>query len=117
VIAKHQRLEAMILLDILAIYAMTGASVAVAFIAFGLRRVLPHISMTAGARLLVLPGAVALWPLVVSRWLESRAANDTPASFLAPRAVGCPHVIRGVGVCQRTSAASTRPCRNTSHNQ
>ena len=28
--------------------------------------------VTLGARILLLPGATALWPLVLSRWLKSR---------------------------------------------
>jgi hypothetical protein len=51
----------MILLDVLAAYAVAGTAIAVAFVVFGLSRVLPEASITAGARILLLPGAIALW--------------------------------------------------------
>ena len=63
----------MILLDALAAYAVTGTVVAIAFLVFGVSRVLPHVSVTSGAKFLLLPGAVALWPLVLGRWLKSRS--------------------------------------------
>jgi hypothetical protein len=62
----------MILLEFLAAYAVAGTAIAVAFVVFGVQQVLPHVSVTPGARLLLLPGAVALWPLVLRRWLKSR---------------------------------------------
>ncbi|MPZ57114.1 MAG: hypothetical protein GEU91_11575 [Rhizobiales bacterium] len=64
----------MMLLYTLALYVLIGLVTAAAFVTFGLSRVLPH-SMTAslGARLLFLPGAVALWPYVLARWLRSRS--------------------------------------------
>jgi hypothetical protein len=30
--------------------------------------------MTAGARLLLIPGAAALWPYVLARWLKARSS-------------------------------------------
>jgi hypothetical protein len=69
-------LIAMILLYGLSLYALLGAVTGVAFVIFGLSRVLPHAAtMTAGARILILPGAAALWPYVLMRWLQAR---DTP---------------------------------------
>jgi len=66
--------QAMIMLmpEALVAYALAGAIVAVAFVVLGLRRVVPHASVTVGARLLLLPGAVALWPLVLARWIKPR---------------------------------------------
>jgi hypothetical protein len=61
----------MILLYGLGLYALLGIVTAVAFVSFGVTRVLPY-SMTIGARILVLPGAAALWPYVLVRWLQSR---------------------------------------------
>jgi hypothetical protein len=55
----------------LGLYAMLGIVTAVAFVSFGVTQVLPY-SMTIGARILVLPGAAALWPYVLVRWLKSR---------------------------------------------
>jgi len=63
----------MILLYGLGLYALLGLVTAVAFVSFGVTQVLPY-SMTIGARILVLPGAAALWPYVLVRWLKSRRA-------------------------------------------
>jgi len=60
-----------ILLYALGLYALLGIVTAVAFVSFGVTQVLPY-SMTVGARVLVLPGAAALWPYVLVRWLKSR---------------------------------------------
>jgi len=60
------------LLDALAVYAAIGAVTAVAFALFGVRRVQPA-SVSAGARILILPGALALWPYVLFRWLKAKA--------------------------------------------
>ncbi len=66
---------AMLLLAGLAAYAVAGLVTAVAFVAFGVSRALPEPApVTVGARILLLPGAAALWPLVLSRWLRSRGA-------------------------------------------
>lgn len=60
-----------------AIYAAAGLAVAAAFVAAGAGRVLSAsdtsqpVSFTLGARLLILPGAAALWPYVLLRWLRA----------------------------------------------
>ena len=59
------------LLYALGLYALLGLVTAVAFVSFGVTQVLPY-SMTLGARILVLPGAAALWPYVLARWLAVR---------------------------------------------
>ncbi len=62
----------MIVLVGLALYAATGVAVAAAFVSFGVARVLPEpVPVTAGARALLFPGAAALWPYVLLRWLKS----------------------------------------------
>jgi len=62
----------MIVLLAVVLYAAAGAVIAAAFLVFGVRRVLPtHAPVTLGARILLFPGAVALWPYVLVRWLES----------------------------------------------
>jgi len=60
------------------ILAVTGAYLGIGllfglpFVAFGIQRVDPAARGTGwGFRLLVLPGVVALWPLLASRWLRS----------------------------------------------
>jgi hypothetical protein len=63
----------MIVLIVLAVYAAAGLAVAAAFVLFGVSRVLPEpAAVTAGARILIFPGAAALWPYVLIRWLKAR---------------------------------------------
>jgi hypothetical protein len=65
----------MILLFGLALYGLVGLVTAVAFVSFGVTQVLPpSATVTLGARMLLLPGAAALWPCVLVRWLQSRSA-------------------------------------------
>jgi hypothetical protein len=57
----------------LALYAAAGAVTALAFVTFGISRVLPHpMPATLGARILLLPGSLALWPYVLLRWCRAR---------------------------------------------
>jgi hypothetical protein len=63
------------LLWLLALYAGIGAVTALAFVAFGVTRVQPA-SVSLPARILILPGAAALWPYVLARWIAaSRGAT------------------------------------------
>ncbi len=62
--------NAMILLVGLALYAAAGVVIAVAFAVFGVTRVQP-MPVSVGARVLIVPGAAALWPYVLVRWLKS----------------------------------------------
>jgi hypothetical protein len=58
----------------LALYVAAGLVTAVAFVIFGVTRVLPQpMPVTVGARILLVPGAAALWPYVLARWLRSRS--------------------------------------------
>jgi hypothetical protein len=60
----------------LAFYAVMGLVTAVLFVTFGVSRVLdPGTTVTRGARILWLPGAAALWPYVLVRWLRARGAR------------------------------------------
>jgi hypothetical protein len=53
-----------------------GVLTAILFVSFGVSRVLGHgATATMGARLLWLPGAAALWPYVLVRWLTWRGAR------------------------------------------
>jgi hypothetical protein len=52
-------------------YAAIGLIVALAFVAVGVTTV-QSAPVTLGARALLLPAAAALWPLVLSRWFQSR---------------------------------------------
>jgi hypothetical protein len=58
-----------IFLGILALYGAAGLIAAVCFALFGVRRALALDGrVTWGARLLLVPAATALWPLVLRRW-------------------------------------------------
>jgi hypothetical protein len=62
-----------ILIDVLALYAVLGAVIALAFVTFGIARVLPAgTPVTLGARVLLMPGAALLWPYVLLRWVKAR---------------------------------------------
>ena len=61
----------MFLIYLLAAYVVVGIAAALAFVTIGIVQVQP-MSVTVGARLLLLPGAFVLWPLVLARWLKSR---------------------------------------------
>jgi len=61
----------MILVYALCLYALVGAIVAPAFFWAGVRRVLPGATLTPGAQLLLLPGALVLWPLLLRRWIDA----------------------------------------------
>jgi len=55
-----------------AVYTAVGVCTAVAFVTVGVDRVLSNpVSFTPGARLLLLPGAAALWPYVIMRWRKA----------------------------------------------
>jgi hypothetical protein len=62
---------ATILFGVLVAYVAIGFIAALAFIAVGVVRVQPA-PVTIGARILLLPGATALWPLVLARWFSAR---------------------------------------------
>ena len=62
------------LFSALALYIAIGIVVGLAFVLFGVTRALPHPTpVSAGARILLMPGSVLLWPLVLHRWLKSRS--------------------------------------------
>lgn len=53
-------------------YVGIGVAVAVAFAIAGATRVQPQ-PLTFGARLLLVPGAAAMWPYVLLRWVRAAA--------------------------------------------
>jgi hypothetical protein len=56
-------------LGILALYGAAGLVTAICFALFGVRRALALDGrVTWGARILLVPAAAALWPLVLRRW-------------------------------------------------
>lgn len=55
------------------LYLGIGLAFAVAFVTIGVARVDANAAGTgAGFRLLLLPGATALWPLLAARWRDGR---------------------------------------------
>jgi hypothetical protein len=61
------------LLDLLALYAVIGIITGLAFVVFGITRVQPA-PVSLGARVLILPGALALWPYILVRWIKAGPA-------------------------------------------
>jgi hypothetical protein len=60
------------ILAVAGIYGGIGLLFGLAFVAFGIQRIDPAARGAGwGFRLLVLPGVVALWPLLAARWLRS----------------------------------------------
>ena len=61
-----------LLVDALTAYGLVGLVFAVAFVTMGIQRVdsvAEHAPL--GFRLIVVPGAAALWPLLLVRWLRA----------------------------------------------
>ena len=64
-----------ILVSALALYAMAGLLFAIAFLSVGIRYVDPAANGTGLAfRLILLPGVAALWPFLLTRWLQKRSS-------------------------------------------
>ncbi len=62
----------MLLLEALAIYALIGAALALAFLIWGVARVLgPGESVSLPARCLLFPATLVFWPLILARWLRA----------------------------------------------
>ena len=61
----------------LAAYLMTGLVFAIFFMAAGIGQVDPAAKGSpVGFRLLVLPGAAALWPLLLRRWMRMATGDS-----------------------------------------
>jgi hypothetical protein len=60
-----------IFVNALALYAAVGAVTALAFVTVGVTRVQDE-PVSVGARVLLFPGAAALWPVVLVRWWKLR---------------------------------------------
>jgi len=58
---------------VLAAYGLAGGVFVAAFVIFGIHRVDPVAEHApVGFRLIVMPGAAALWPLLLARWIRSK---------------------------------------------
>ena len=67
---------ATLLVHLLGLYAALGALFAVPFAVWGAGRIdADAASGTWGFRLMILPGAVELWPLLAIRWSRARGAR------------------------------------------
>jgi hypothetical protein len=65
-------------LTALALYGIVGLCTAAAFVTVGVGCVLPHqTTFTPVARLFLFPGAAALWPYVLYRWLTASHARNS----------------------------------------
>jgi len=64
-------IAAEVLVVLLSAYAVLGTLFAVAFVARGIAQIDPIAKdSTLGFRLIVLPGAAALWPLLLKLWIQ-----------------------------------------------
>lgn len=62
-----------LVVNVLGIYAAIGALFGIAFVIAGIGRIDPVAKgSTLGFRLIVLPGAALLWPLLLKRWFGAR---------------------------------------------
>jgi hypothetical protein len=61
-------------------YAVIGCTFAIAFVTAGIHRVDPQAKGAGvGFRVIVLPGAAALWPWLLYRWLQTiRHTHEEP---------------------------------------
>jgi len=58
------------LLNAAGIYLLGGIVFAIPFVIFGAGRIDPHATHSSwGFRLLLIPGAIFLWPLLLRRWI------------------------------------------------
>ncbi|MEL6317849.1 MAG: hypothetical protein AAFR16_09465 [Pseudomonadota bacterium] len=73
---------AALIIDWLVIYGWCGGAVAVVFLLFGIDRVDAGARGAYAFRAAILPGVIALWPVVLIRWaqLELRGRGRSPLS-------------------------------------
>jgi hypothetical protein len=75
----------------LSLYALVGLVFALPFAIRGAGRIDPAARTgTIGFRILVIPGAVALWPLLMSGWLRGRTAPPNQRTAHQPAAKRTP---------------------------
>lgn len=69
----YERL-AILFVHALYLYVSLGAAFAIAFVAIGVNRVDSQaIGSSLGFRLLIFPGSVAFWPLLLRRWMAGKS--------------------------------------------
>ena len=88
-------LFAFILVRLLEIYLVAGVLFAIFFVIKGVERIDPTAKQsTLGFRLIILPGAAALWPVLAWRWFRGA---EQPIEKNAHRLTACQHQ------CQKTN--------------
>ncbi len=66
---------ATLLVNALYVYALAGAVFAAAFVTAGVKRIDPQAKGSSIAfRLLIVPGTIAFWPLLLRRWIAGKGA-------------------------------------------
>jgi hypothetical protein len=69
---------------LLGAYLACGLLFAVPFVVFGVKRIDPHANQGSwGFRLLVIPGTMAFWPLLLRRWVKG--VHEPPEECTAHR--------------------------------
>ena len=61
--------SALVILWIAGLYAGAGLLIALPFAAIGAPNLVRRTPVSLGARLLLVPGAMLFWPLILKRWL------------------------------------------------
>jgi len=65
---------AVLFVDALSLYVVLGVAFAVAFVCVGVKRIDSQaIGTGVGFRILIFPGSVAFWPLLLRRWARGNA--------------------------------------------
>ncbi len=100
-------------LMLMAIYLLCGLIFALPFAFLGVRKIDPHAAHgTWGFRVLIIPGAILLWPLLARRWStgvpkppEERNAHRLNAECGMPIAEYSPHQDRVSSSCMTCCAS------------
>jgi len=72
------------LLTLIGIYLACGFLFAVPFVLLGVKKIDPHATQGSwGFRLLIFPGTLAFWPLLLHRWMKG--IHEPPAECNAHR--------------------------------
>jgi hypothetical protein len=65
---------AVLFVDALTLYAALGVVFAIAFVCVGVKRIDSQaVGTGVGFRILIFPGSVAFWPLLLRRWVRGNA--------------------------------------------
>lgn len=71
--AMYERI-AILFVDAFYLYALLGVVFALAFVTIGVKRIDSQANGSSAAfRLLIFPGSVAFWPLLLRRWIAGKS--------------------------------------------